>query len=262
MLGLLAAIAAAAPGPAAPPLTRGSVERMSPEEVATRVLGEMGSAVYTWRVGEARPGDEALRQIDFLSRPRGSYRAGVCELDWLAVSFDPVPTRGRDAPVRPSRLQQYDFYLVRDAELAREDRAPEEGEQAKLELACAQVDPRNETLVTASTAFAVVDGLQFLGDLTAAAKAKRALAPLECSDEQGMASSEADCLQRLAGLKPRDMYGATLESGCAPEEPDTYCRTLHIHSGRTIVIRGEWKRGASKPSKVTVGPDLEELIGH
>ena len=265
MLALLAFAATAAAEPAPPeppPLTRETVAQMAPEQVARRVLGEVGSMVHLWQVRGSPARRSDLGQIDFLTHPRGSYRAGLCETDWLAVGFGPVLTADLVVAVRPNRLWKSQFYIVRDGALAVQNRPLEEEERADHQAACAAVDPRKGSLVTAATAFEVAEGYAFLTDLIVAAKANRPLAPLDCADMEVQPISEAECVVRLSRLDPADFYGSTLDPGCGRKEADVHCRTIRVHDVPTLVIRGEWRRGSERPHKIIVGRDAEELIGH
>lgn len=263
---LLLFLLGAAPAPAADkpvPLTWESVSKMTDEELARRVFGDLGHIMYPRPRGGRSLArfPPALRKLEFLTRPRASYRAGLCETDTIHVGFERVGfALGDDPPVRPYRFDKYENHFIQDFKAARtgEPLADEEA-RSDLDLACREIDPRTKRLIVASSAFEVVDGLDSLADLIEAAKEKRALAPLECVDRSGEPVSEANCLVRLSHLDPLDLYHSNYVDGCGRKDPLVYCRSLKVHDlGDGMDIDLEYKPGGKAPLQARVKPSLDE----
>jgi hypothetical protein len=257
---------AAAPASAADkpvPLTRESVATMPDGELTRRVFGELGHVMFPQRrperqsAGRFRP----LRGLDFLTRPRASGRAGVCETDMIVVAFEPVPfAPGDDPPVRPYRFEKYENHFIQDFAAARQG-GPSEDEEAesRLDAVCRKIDPRSKRLIVASSAVEIVAGLDSLADLIEAAGKSRALAPLECEDESGEPVVEAACLVNLARLDPLELYYSTFVDGCSRKDPGVYCRSLKVHGpGGSMDIELEHKRGGREALRIRVKPSFDE----
>ena len=263
---LAAIVAAVAPafGATEPvPLTRESVSRMAPDQLARRVFGELGHVMYPlpYRPPQVGASMLPLQALAFLTRPRGSYRAGICETDRIVVAFERQPlAMGPDPAVRPYRFQVYEAFFVQDFDAAREGGPPEDEEaDAELGQRCAAIDPREKQLIVADSAFDVVGGLDSLADLVEAAQAGRAPAPLQCVDEREQPVAEADCLRRLSRLEPLNLYHARSIPGCDRRDSQVQCRWLEVFdydSGLDISI--EYRRGSLGPVAVRVKPSLDE----
>jgi hypothetical protein len=263
---LLPFLIAAAPASAADkpvPLTRESVRKMPDEELARRVFGDLGHVMYPQPRYEPRGARDPmwLRGLEFVTRPRGSYRAGVCETDSVHVGFEPLPfTLGDDPPVRPYRFDKYENFFIQDFSAARSGDPPAD-EEAKSELdsACREIDPRTKRLIAATTAFEVVAGLGSLAALIEAAKKGRALAPLECKDRSGEPVAQSNCLVNLSHLDPLDLYRSAFVDGCNRKDPQVYCRSLKVHDfGDGMDIDLEYKRGGEEPLRIQAKPSFDE----
>lgn len=263
---LLPLLLAAAPAPAdnrPVSLTKESVRTMPDEELARRVFGDLGHIMYPRPRREPRGAASfmALRGLEFVTRPRGSYRAGVCETDTIMVGFEPVPfASGRDPPVRPYRFDKYENFFIQDLEAARTGDPPADEEaDARLDTVCRTIDPRTRRLISASTAFEVVAGIDSLADLIEAAKERRTPAPLECENESGEVLEEGVCLARLASLDPLDLYHSAFVDGCNRKDPRVYCRWLKVHDlGDGMEITVEHEKGSRNPVRVRVKPSFDE----
>lgn len=264
--GLAALFLAGAPviGSAEPaPLTNDSVGRMPPDELARRVFGDLGHVMYPLPSRSSRGGASGLplQALAFLTRPRGSYRAGVCQTDRIVVAFERTPFAiGPDPAVRPYRFQVYENYFVQDFADARAGGPPEDPEaDAELGRTCAAIDPRERQLIVAESAFDVVGGIDALADLIEAAQAGQALAPMQCLDEQAQPVAENECLGRLSRLEPLKLYHARSIPGCDRRDPEVHCRWLEVFdydSGLDIMV--EYRRGGREPVAVRVKPSLDE----
>jgi hypothetical protein len=261
-IALASAPAVAAEKPV--PLTKESVRTMAPEELARRVFGDLGHVMYPLPYSEPRGSGVStmpLRALWFLTRPRRSYRAGLCETDRIAVAFEPVPySLGRDPAVRPYRFEKYENHFVQDFAKARTgDPVGDEEDEAALESACAATDPRNVNIIVASSPFEIVAGLDSLADLVEAAKAGRAPAPLDCRDESGEPITETECLKNLARLEPGKLYHATFVEGCGRKDADIYCRRLAVWDVTgSIDVDFEFKPGGKEPLRILVKPSFDE----
>lgn len=262
---LLLLLLAAAPVSAADkpvPLTRKSVRTMPDDELARRVFGDLGHVMFPERRrGPERSDSMRLTRLDFLTRPRGSYRAGVCETDSIVVGFEPIPfPLGDDSPVRPYRFDKYENFFIQDFGSARGGDPPADEEaQRDLHSACSRIDPRSKRIIVARSAFEVVAGIDSLADLVEAARKSRALAPLECEDHSGEPIAEAACLVDLARLDPLELYSAAFVDGCNRKDPGVYCRSLKVHGpGGSMDVELEHKRGGPEPLRVRVKPSFDE----
>ena len=271
--GTFAILVAAAPALGADrpvPLTRESVRTMAPEELARRVFGELGHVMYALPFREPRGSGAStmpLTALEFLTRPRRSYRAGLCETDSIMVGFERIPyALGRDPAMRPYRFDVYKTHFVQDFGQAREGGPPvDSAADQELDRACAAIDPRGVHRIVASEPFSIVAGLDLLADLVEAAKAGRALAPLDCQDVDGKPVAESVCMANLARLDPRKLYLARSGESCERSDPDHHCRLVKIFDrGESVDILFELRRrGEQAPVRILVKPSFDEssLIG-
>ncbi|HYI47367.1 MAG TPA: hypothetical protein VEX35_02780 [Allosphingosinicella sp.] len=260
---LLTLFLAAQPAPAreAPTLTREQVRTMSPEELTRRLFGDGALAGLVFaqrRFDSGRRPWIPLYSLTFLTRPRGTYRAGVCETDHLTVLFEPRPySLGEDPPVRPRRIQVSTSYFVRDLALARAERVPDETERVTHDLACAEIDPRSAGIIVADGEMQVTRALALVGDLIAAAGAGRSTAPLLCRDGEGRPAAEAECLAMLARLHADKIGYVQLIERCAEQDPGLYCQRIETWEAGTdegYVIQFELRRGNPAPVRIIVEP--------
>lgn len=257
---LLGLVLAAGPAFAAdpPPLNWAAVRDMPPEALARQLFGEVGGIMYLRPhqapTANGRPG-LPLSRLSFLTRPRASYRAGVCETDWVAVEFEPVPfALGSDPAVRPRRFTVSTQFIVQDLAKVR-DGGPSVDEMPSLERACAAIDPREVSPVNAGSAFDVTGTVSLLADLIESARAGRATAPLDCRDHLGQALNEAMCLQNLARLQPERTYQALFLADCVPGDATRYCRQASVWDySQGVDIKFEIVRGSDRPARITVTP--------
>jgi hypothetical protein len=255
-LALAAPTAAAAADP--PPLTWARLRTMTPEAVARSLFGDVGQIMYLrpFQMSGTAPPRWPLRSLSFLTRPRASYRAGVCETDWVDVEFEPAPfALGPDPGVRPRRFRVMTQYLVQDLAKVREGGPAVEEEAAALERACAVIDPREASAIIATTAFDITGTVGLLANLIDAARQGRTTAPILCRDHNREPIAEADCLRNLARLRPERLASATLTAGCGRNEIDLYCRQASVWDGSEIVeVVFELRRGSQVPARVLVDP--------
>jgi len=260
---LLALLLAAQPAPAreTQTLTREQVRTMSPEELTRRLFGDGALAGLVFaqrRFDSGRRRWMPLYSLTFLTRPRGTYRAGVCETDHLTILFEPRPlSPGEDPPVRPRRIQVSTSYFVRDLALARADRVPDETGRVADDRACAEIDPRNADIIVADDEMQVTRALALIGDLIAAAGAGRTTAPLICSDGEGRPAAEAECLAMLARLHADKIGYVQLLERCGEPGAGLYCQRIETWEAGTdegYVIQFELRRGNPAPVRIIVDP--------
>jgi hypothetical protein len=201
-------------------LTKNEVRRMAPETVARRIFGELGPLMLPVADrGEAgvRP-TRPLRRLFFYTLPHGANIAGMCRTELMVVEFEPAgPLAGADTPVRPRRITSAPAYFVRDrARLRAGDPNEDEAEDDdRIDAACAAIDPRRAHIIRAQHEYQLGIGLQLLLDLAEAARAGRALVPLDCSSlaEIGTPLTDTQCLAEFARL---GLDAVVLISPCDP----------------------------------------------
>ncbi len=265
---LLALLLAAQPAPVPPPaeaqrLTRERVGAMSPEALTRRLFGDgaLAGLVYPLpRFDAMRRRWMPLHSLTFLTRPRATHRAGVCETDWLTVYFEPRPfALGEDPPVRPRRVGVSTGYFVSDLASARADRVPEGGARWEQDAACAAVDPRQANLIVADDEMHVTGAMELVGDLIAAAGAGRTAAPLLCRDSEGRPVAEAACLAQLARLHADKIGYVQLLERCGEPGAGLYCQRIETWEAGAgadegYVILFELRRGNPAPVRIVVDP--------
>ncbi|HEY7809433.1 MAG TPA: hypothetical protein VIA98_03525 [Allosphingosinicella sp.] len=267
LLLVLAGCAGQAAAAEPPPLTWDRLSDMTPEAVAHELFGAFGDGLYL--VGGQLPkrGDRfgyPLRHLSFLSQPRASYRAGVCETDWIQVELAPLPPtlEQLEPGLRPRAPKLHTNYIVQDLAKVR-DGGPSVDEMPALEEACAAINPLEAPTILAETAFDITGTVGHVADLVEAAREGKTTAPLACTGDEG-AMPEAECLRMLATLKPETITTAHLEAGCGRKEADVSCRTAGArYIDREIRIVFETRRrGGGKPARITVEmlPDLSGII--
>lgn len=87
------------------PLTRGDIRDLSDEQLSRRLFGDIGAIMFPIRYPE--PASEArmpLQALQFMSRPRISHRAGICETDRVTVFFQLAPPLLAVDAVKPRRF--------------------------------------------------------------------------------------------------------------------------------------------------------------
>ena len=250
-----------------PPLSWESLRGRPPESIAREVFGAFGEGLYLLpgqipeRNGRLRL---PLRYLRFQSRPRASYRAGVCETDWISLELERAPpTMERlDAGMRPRRLTQLTNYIVQDLAKVR-DGGPSVDEMPALEEACAAIDPREAPTIVADTAFDITGTVPLVADLIQAARKGKAPPTLQCKGDQGD-MPQAECLALLASLRPEAISTAHLEAGCGRKAPQVSCRTATAwRQEREIRIVFEMRHGAGRVpvgTSVEMLPDIREVI--
>jgi hypothetical protein len=265
LLALLGPVGHAAAEP--PPLTWDRLRAMAPDAVPREVFGAFGDGLRLVPGQLSRPGGRPYRgrgYLTFHSRPRASYRAGLCESDWLQVELAPLPPtlEQLEPGLRTRSLKLLTNYIVQDLAKVREG-GPSVDEMPALEEACAAIDPLDAPRIVAGTAFDITGTVRHVADLVEAAQAGRATAPLVCTGDEG-AMPEAECLRMLATLKPEAISTAGLEPGCGRKAADVSCRVAGAwYQNRDIRIVFEMRRdGGARPALITVRmlPDESSMI--
>jgi hypothetical protein len=253
---LLLAAAAPAISQQPRPLTQADLRDLSDEQLSRRLFGDIGAIMFPIRyradAGEART---PIRALQFMSRPRVSHRAGICETDRVTVHFELAPLPLVDG-VQPRRFELSTNYFVQDAALARQHRPPdlEDGrERFGLDSACAAVDPRQANISVAGDAHDVATAVVLVSDLAAAARSGRIAIPVECRERGGESVPEAECRAELARLDPSEPMYVQHIAGCYRSDPAVYCRRIEFFQrseGRSFLF--EFPIAGREPARVTV----------
>ncbi len=239
-----------------PPLNWARVRDLPPEALARQLFGEVGRIMYLRPIqlpDLTRHPDFALPSLTFLTRPRASYRAGVCETDSVTVELEPVPSAvGPDPAVQPRHFKLSTQFIVQDLAKVR-DGGPSADEMPELDQACRAIDPREVSLVTAESPFDVAGAVRLLAELVDSARAGRAPAPLECRSFEGEAVRETDCLRNIARLQPERTYHVELIPDCVAGDATRHCRRALVgDSPNALDVRFEVARGSERPTRITV----------
>ena len=252
------------------PLTWARLRSMPPEAVTRELFGEFGRSLFLVP-GQIPDRDgrfiRPLRHLYFRSRPRASYRAGVCETDWISAEFGSVPgspaAPGSEPRARPLRLALLTNFIVQDLDKVRVG-GPSVDELPDLERACAAIDPTKTPSIIADSAFDIISTVPLVADLVATARAGRPLAPMECEGDEGP-MPEQECLRMLAALKPEAISIADSGGACLAKAADTYCVNASAWQySRQISISFELKRGGNRvPQRIRVHllPDERSVMG-
>jgi hypothetical protein len=206
-------LAAAAPAPMqldfppnVPSIRLSELRDLPDRELVRRVLGPLEPFPY---VSHRSARDmSALRggvNLWFWTRPRAADRAGLCRTDRLIVYFETAPLHvgdRKDPPMVPAGFDLETYYIVENRKEALEIFGPGKRKPYELHAACAKLDPRRDG-TPAEYAFQFARALKLVEELGAAARAGRALAPLDCThlDWNGEPpADEAACLKELGVL--------------------------------------------------------------
>lgn len=251
---LLLAFAAAAAQTAWPPLTLQEAQRLSPRDLATRVLGAAG-AIY--REAHIRPdgghfGGPAFTSITFATVPRSAGFPGLCVADRLYVSLEPVGGPGASER-RPSRLDTNQVYrIVGDTTDRRE--GTDESENA-LEEQCARSGPVLDSQsmllffgsprLTGAEAYMAARMLQMV--IATAMRGPVEHVSCEEDDAEPAARACADPRALLAAL-PTDRLRHVEVDRCA-QNPAHLCASLNFE-------QPEMPRGTFKTLRVDVEADV------
>ncbi|HEX8525391.1 hypothetical protein [Allosphingosinicella sp.] len=240
-------------------LTRAQVRDLSDEELSRRLFGDIGQIMFPLRFGERRGpvSSMPLQALQFLSRPRGTYRVGICETDRVTVYFErAVFSAGDDPAVVPRRFEVTTNYFVRDLPLALEERSPDtdDGEERiRLDRECAQIDPREANIVIARNDSEVATAVVMIASLAAAAREGRTPAATECRDRSGEPMDSAACLQELARMDARSSMAVWFNPACARADAAVYCRQIEfIGASESRQVLFELRRGSREPVRVIV----------
>jgi hypothetical protein len=145
-VSLLLAFAAAAAQTPSPQLTLLEAQALPPGELATRVLGTVGSLYREATIwdGHSNFGDTGRATGQFASRPRSSGNPGLCVADTMFVSFSLVGDRraGADRRMRPDReegpVTGHVYRIIGDTNDRRER---SDGEERAQDAQCARAGP-------------------------------------------------------------------------------------------------------------------------
>jgi hypothetical protein len=225
-LFLILALAAATPAPAQEPLTEASLRAMPPDVLTGRLLGEFAAIAFPLPPEQqARaPDGDGMTWIRFRTRPRASPEPGVCETQLLTVLLEPLGAPGPDTPLRPRSIAMAGgTFIVRDARTARTSSWPNWPARrrawlyeapARLNAACAGIDPRQVELVFADHAGEVGRAVALVADLLESAQAGRTQAPAICQGGERRRLSSQDCLRSLAALRVESLNQVEMVDGC------------------------------------------------
>lgn len=216
-MSLLLALAFAAAAPSASsPLTLREAQALSPGDLATRVLGTLGSLYRETTIsdGHSNFGDTGRATIQFASAPRSSGFPGLCVADTMYVSFSLVGDRraGANRRLRPDGeegpVTDHVYRIIGDTNDRRER---SDGEERAQDAICAGARPVLGDWATkrffsgqrlgGAEAYLAARMLQ-----TAIAEARRGpVSHLTCADDSpdvAPARACADPRAVLAGLSP------------------------------------------------------------
>lgn len=230
-LFLILALAAATPAGAQEPLTEASLRAMPPDALTRRLLGDFAAVAFPLPPEQQTrgPDDEGMIWFRFLTRPRASPEPGVCATEHLTIVFQPLGLPGPNTPLRPRSMAMTPaVFIVQDVRTARtsqwpnwpEDRLDRRSDtrrneaRARLNAACAEIDPRQIELVSADHAHQVGRAVALVADLLESAQAGRAPAPATCQDGAGRPLSNHDCLRALAALRLESLHRVKVVDGC------------------------------------------------
>jgi hypothetical protein len=220
------ALAAAVPAPAQEPLTEASLRVMPPEALTRRLLGESAAVAFPLPPEQQRrvPDDDGMIWIRFLTRPRASPQPGVCATEFLTVLLEPLGAPGPDTPLRARSMSMTeDAFIVQDVRTARTSLGPNRPEQqrarrnetpARLNAACAGIDPRQVEIVFAPHGEQVGRAVALVADLLESARAGRTPAPAICQDGARRLLSNGDCLRSLGALRVERLNHVEVIDGC------------------------------------------------
>ena len=210
----LALLLVASPSPAQPappangPLTYGELRTLPDEALARRLFGALApDIVLGIRLGW--PSSPVIMQranIWAWTRPRPSYRWGLCETDRSVLSFERDHLRGganRENPaMRLARIETKTYYIIHDRDLAEGRTRPDPERSGAWGAGCATRDPRRDG-VPADNPHQLMRAYALVNELGAAARAGRAHVPIDCSYMRWPGPQpigEAECLRELRHL--------------------------------------------------------------
>ena len=267
-LALLALAGAAFAAQDAAPLTKNSVRAMAPEALTRRLFGELSRVMLPIaEPARTRPRPRPtrpLRSLSFLTVPRGSNDAGICESEVVTVGFEPAgPENGADTPVRPRAIGTSTQFFVRDAARMRQGGPVEAGEARALDAACAAADPRRARLISARGSSQVFVAVELVRELVEAARAGRATAPLDCDGfarpGESAELTEAACLREVAGIGPEQV--SSVEE-CGSPNPD-YAACRRVVVANAFQIDFAFADGNRRLARIRIDPMIvfaDELI--
>lgn len=276
MFFLVLSGSAPAAAPEVPAWTNARVRSTTPEQVTRSLFGELSSALLPdfqakddWRFYGR------LMSLRFYSVPRAGLNTGLCEVDWIHVTFAPIDKGGdphKDLPVRPSKIESMQIHFIRDLAHAVRGGTRTAAQQASFDENCAARDPRRETRITAFNPDDIVIALRLLTELTEAARRGKALAPLDCTGlarEKGPLS-KSECLAEVAAIRPGEIDNAprpeTVETGVVRwVETPTWRLRFEFAAGQTVpTSEFFFRNGRAVPLRVVVErvPDLSPMIIH
>lgn len=244
-LTLLAVVPAAAQAPE--PWTSARAAAMAPEELTRRLLGDAGQRFVPDEATNAvQLSAGRLTFLSFMSEARPGLASGLCEFDYLMLTFEPLRPNdfAPDPPVRPHRIQSGVRRFILDLPKALRGGTRTLPEYRAFAAACTARDPRRVTQIVAFDEDDVVIALRQLTALAEAARAGRALAPLDCAEfvAPGQAApGPAQCLAQAAEVDPADLVMADQPR----ETPEGVARSIQL---------GDWSltftfaRGETVPS--------------
>lgn len=274
MASLILSGSAAAEPPKGPAWTNARVRSMSPDQVTAHLFGELAGSLYPDFDAEGLARSYGrIHTLRFYSVPRAGG-AGLCETDWIHVSFVPIEKGAdpnKDLPARPSEIRTQQINFIHDVERAARGPIRTPAEQAGFNEICAARDPRRERRIAAPDPDDIFIGLKLLTALTREARDGKALAPLDCSGsatEKSPRPSDDYCLLEIAAIKPGNMQHAAMpksnDTGVTRlvEGPDWWLE-FHFQPGQTLPsVEFSRRRDIVLPARVVFGrtPEPEPMI--
>ena len=152
----------------------------------------------------------------FYSQARATDRAGICRTDRLIVTLEVTGLSRADDPIlQPREFElQPTFIIENRGEARRSSNAASRG-AAERDAACRALDPRRDG-IPADYPYQLMRAIELVEELGAAARAGRALVPIDCSRmywNGDPPADEASCLRELALLREHSVVWV---SRCEP----------------------------------------------
>ncbi len=197
--------------PSAPSIRLSELRDLPDRQLVRRVLGPLELFPYVSHRGkEDMSAYRGGANLWFWTRPRASDQAGICRTDRLIVYFQiPLLYVGdrKDPAMVPAGFDLQTYYIVENRKEALALFSSGKRKAFELDAACGKLDPRRDG-IPAGRAFQLARALELIEALGAAARAGRALAPLDCTHLNWNAEPPADeaaCLKELTVLGERSV---------------------------------------------------------
>jgi hypothetical protein len=246
---LAAAFAMAALQPAAardaPTITKAETRSLPPAVVKRRVMEQLGDILTGDRYTARRPPVRPLTDLSFHTRPRATAVPGLCQVDWLTISFRSEAGEPRDAdtPATADGVSVTHHFLFRKPptgeyrEIADHGRTPDDAR-------CRSADWRKDAFFSAPDDSIATDGYLLAYRAMDAIVAGKPPFPFAC--EKWPVEAERDCAGIVREIRSAGLSAIETCEVPMAEPSATACYAIDAGERALRIVSGHEQSGPDR----------------